>query len=149
MPNPLFLKNFQKLSYPGELDYVTYGMTEQFMGRVNDVIELNHNNKELFIDIMKKSKVSPLEIERYILADRGIEIEYTDSFYEELALLALSMKEGIRGINNALVKVLRGINIQDIRASEIKKIILDGDVVKNPEKVILLPRGKQKKLQKK
>ncbi len=128
-------------------DYVTYGLPEEFMGRVSSLIELNDMTKEDFINVMKKSELSALKIKKYLLAQRGIDIEYTDSFCEELAEVAIERKQGVRGIANALEEILSSINIQDIRASQVEKIILDGEVVKNPDKVILIERGNQKKLQ--
>ena len=125
-------------------DYINYGMKSQFMRRVKQIIELKDVSKEQFIDIMKSSKSSALEVERKSLEEQGIEIEYNDEFYSALADKALSMRQGVTGIEKALISVLRGIGIQDIRASEIEKIVLNGEVVDNPEKVILIPRAKQK-----
>ena len=127
-------------------DYITYGVPEEFMGRVNSIIELDENTKEDLINIMKKSELSALKIKKYLLAKQDLDIEYTNDFYEELAKAAIERKQGVRGIANALEELLSKINIQDIRASEVEKIVLDGEVIKNPEKVILIKREKQKKL---
>ncbi len=129
-----------------DADYIQYGMKSQFMRRVKHIIELKDPTKEQFIDIMKTSNSSALVIEKNTLADRGIELEYTDDFYSALADKALSMEQGVRGIAKALIKVFQSINFQDIRASEIEKIILDSEVIENPNKVILVERGRQKKL---
>ncbi len=119
-------------------------MKSQFMRRVKHIVELKDVSKEQFINIMKESNSSALKVEQDTLKDRGIEVEYTDEFYSALADKALSMKQGVTGVEKALVKVLQSINIQDIRASETEKIILDGDVVTNPNAVILVPRTKRK-----
>ena len=128
-------------------DYITYGVPEEFMGRVSSFIELNDISKEAFVEIMKKSELSALKIKKYLLQAQGLDVEYTESFCEELAKVAIDRKQGARGIRNALEEIFSNINIQDIRASEIEKIILDGEVVHNPDKVILIKRGKQKKLE--
>ena len=127
-------------------DYISYGMKAQFMRRVKQIIELKDVSKEQFINIMKSSKSSALKIEKDTLAGQGIELEYTDDFYEALADKALSMKQGVSGIEKALIKVFQSINIQDIRASEIEKIVLNSSVIENPNRVILIERGRQKKL---
>lgn len=128
-------------------DFITYGVPEEFMGRVGSLIELNDISKESFIEIMKKSELSPLKVKKYLLNAQGLDVEFTESFCEELAKVAMERKQGVRGIGNALEEILANINIQDIRASKVEKIILDGDVVHDPNKVILIERGKQKKLQ--
>ena len=125
-------------------DYIAYGMNKQFMSRLPLTVELNKNTVSSLVDIMKKSALSALKVEKYILEDRGIEVEYTESFYQELAKDALRMKVGARGISKALERVLSNIHIESIEASEVSKIIFDGDVVSNPDKIILIPREKNK-----
>ena len=127
-------------------DYIAFGMNKQFMSRLPKVIELNKSTKESLIKIMKESESSKLKIEKFKLEDRGIEIEYTEDFYEGLAEVALKKKTGARGIEQALSNVLESINIESIKGSEISKIILNKEVIDNPEKVILVERNKQKKL---
>ena len=126
-------------------DYLTYGMNKQFMSRFSKIVELNKSTKESLIKVMKESESSKLKIEKYKLEDRGIEVEYTEDFYEGLAEVALKRKTGVRGIEQALTKVLDSINIEDIKASEVSKIILTKDVISDPSKVILIERSKVKK----
>ncbi len=124
-------------------DYIAYGMNKQFMARLPLMVELNKNTVESLVRIMKESSLSPLKIEKYILEDRGIEVEYTESFYHELAKCALRMKVGARGISKSLERVLSNIHIEDISSSLVSKIIFDGEVVENPNKIIFIPREKQ------
>ena len=125
-------------------DYVSYGMKKQLMARLPVMVELNKNTKESLISIMKNSDASALKIEKYILEDRGIEVEYTESFYEALAKDALRMNIGARGISKALERVLSNIHVEEIKSSEVSKIIFDGEVVENPDKIVLIPCDKQK-----
>lgn len=127
-------------------DYVSYGMKKQFMARFPVRIELNKITKESLIRVMKESESSSLKTEKFKLEDRNIELEYTDDFYEALAEKVLEMEIGNRGIEAALSNVLDSINLIDIKSSEVAKIILNKDVVNNPESVILIKRTKQKKL---
>ena len=130
-------------------DFIAYGMNRQFMSRLPKVVELNKSTKESLIEVMKKSESSQLKIEKYKLEDRGIEIEYTEDFYERLAEVALSKKIGVRGIEQALSKVYDSINIENIKSSSVAKIILNKEVIDDPSKVIIIPREKQKVLTKK
>lgn len=127
-----------------DADYVSYGMNKQFMARLPLMVELNKNTVESLVNIMKLSISSALKVEKYILEDRGIEIEYTESFYTELAKEALALEIGARGISKALERVLSSIHIEDIDARDVSKIVFDGEVVNNPEKIILIPREKDK-----
>lgn len=126
-------------------DYINYGMKAQFMRRLMQIVELKDYDKERLIDIMKESKSSALKVQQEdLLENQGIELEYTDDFYEAIAEEALLMKEGVSGIKKTLIKVLNGIGNYNIRASETSKIILSGETVHDPTKVILVPRGKRK-----
>ena len=127
-----------------DTDYINYGIKSQFMRRVKQIVELTDVTKEQFINIMKTSRSSALKVEKDTYEDQGIEIEYTDDFYDTLADKALSLKQGVTGIEKALLKVLQNINIQDIKPSKVKKIILNGNVVNDPNEVVLVERGKVK-----
>ena len=127
-------------------DYIEYGMSKEFMSRFIKTVELNKTTKKSLIDVMKKSESSQLKIEKSKLEDRGIELEYTEDFYDGLAEVALRKKIGVRGISQSLIKVLDNINVESIKASEVSKIILNKDVIYHPENVVLVYRTKQKKL---
>ena len=125
-------------------DYMSYGMERQFMRRVKHIIELPDVTREQLIDIMKKSASSALKIEKETLSNIGIEAEYKEDFYDALATKAIEMKQGVTGVEKSLLKILHNINIQDVRASEVSKIVFTGDVVKDPSKIVLVERGKTK-----
>lgn len=123
-------------------DYVNYGMSKEFMGRIKVFIYLDKITEPLLIDIMKKSDQSALRIEQISLKLDGIDLEFTEDFYEKLAKRVMELKVGVRGIETALEDILTSINIQDIDEDEISKIILSGDVIDDPSKVILIKREK-------
>lgn len=127
-------------------DFVKYGMQRQFMARLPIKIELNKNTTNTLKEIMLKSKISALKIQKYKFESKGIEVEYTPDFYDELAKYAYELKIGARGIEKALQKILTNIHIEDIEPDDVSKIIFTGEVVKNPEAIKIIPREKQKKL---
>lgn len=131
-------------------DFVEFGMQRQFVARFPEIIRLNKATKDFLIDIMKNSKSSALRIEKMKLEEAGFEIEYTDDFYEELALRTLKFNVGARGIKKAFKKILRDIHIEDIDANDIQKIIFTGEVVGDASKIILIKRenNKQKVIRK-
>ena len=130
-------------------DYIKYGMPRQFMRRVEEYINLTDPTKESILEVLNKSDLSALKVISHRLSARGLNIEYTDDFCEELAKLAVARKEGVDGARNALIEILQRINIQDVRASEVEKIILNANVISNPNNVILVPREKEIEKQKK
>ena len=121
-------------------DFVKYGMQRQFMARLPIKIELNKNSVDTLKEIMLKSKISALKIQKYKLESHGIEVEYTSDFYDELAKYAYNMKIGARGIEKAIQKVLTSIHIEDIEPGEVSKIIFTGEVVSDPSKIVIIKR---------
>lgn len=127
-----------------DVDYIAYGMETQFMRRVKHIIEFPDATKEQLINIMKQSASSALKVEKETLNNLGIDVEYQESFYDILADKALDLKQGVTGVEKALLKVLQSINIQEIRPSVVKKIIFNGDVVNDPNQIVLVEREKRK-----
>ena len=127
----------KKLTYD---DYINYGMIKQFMARMKVFIYLDKNTKESLINIMKNSDVSALKTEIVRHLSEDIALEYTEDFYEKLAERALSYNIGVRGIGTAFEDVLEEIKLEDINPKEVGKIIFTGDVVNNPNAIVLVPR---------
>ena len=124
-------------------DYVEFGMMHQFMARLSVIVELNKNTKESLKNIMLNSSASATKIAKYKLEDRGFEIEYTPDFYDELALHALNLGNGVRGIKKVLQNVLTSIHIESIDPEKIEKIVFNGKVINDPNEIILIKREKQ------
>ena len=125
-------------------DYVNFGMSRQFMARIPVIVNLEKNTKESLKSIMINSSASALKIESTRLGERGITLEFTDDFYDSLAEEALKLNIGVRGIDKVLQKVLTDIDIQDIDGNVVEKIILNKDVIEDANKVILVPKKKEK-----
>ena len=145
-------KEKEKFLFDDEIidkDYVEYGMRRQFMARIPVIVNLTKNTKDSLKNIMINSSASALKIESERLAERGITLEYTPTFYDRVANEAIKLDIGVRGIDKVLQKVLSDINIQDIESDEVEKIILDGSVIDNKESVQLIPRTKKTKVLKK
>ena len=121
-------------------DYVNYGMMRQLMGRMPIIIYLNKHDKNSIINICKNSSLSPLKIEKTLIMEDGIEVEYQDDFYPKFAEKVLSLKIGARGIERALQDLLSDIHIEEIDESKVEKIIFTGECVDDPTKVILVPK---------
>ncbi len=125
-------------------DFVEFGMMRQFMARIPVIVNLEKNTKESLKNIMINSSASALKIEKTRLYERGIELEFTDDFYDKLAEEAMKLDVGVRGIDKVLQKVLTDISIQDIDSNDIEKIILNSEVLTDSNKVILIPRQSNK-----
>ena len=127
-------------------DLVSFGMRKQFVVRFPVTVKLNKNTKESLKNIMYYSTHSALKICEYTLNKHGIEVEYMDSFIDKLAEYAISLNDGVRGVEKVLQYILVGIPIFDVYQSNTAKIIFNPECIDDPKKIILIPReekGKQ------
>ncbi len=126
-------------------DLVSFGIRKQFVVRFPVVIKLNKNTKESLKNIMYYSTHSALRNCEYILNKHGIEVEYMDTFIDRLAEYAISLNDGVRGIEKVLQYILTGIPIFDVYLSDTAKIIFNPECIDDPEKIILIPRDEKGK----
>jgi ATP-dependent Clp protease ATP-binding subunit ClpX len=125
-------------------DYEAYGMGNQFIPRFEGKVYLNSLTKENMVDIMKNSNLSAIKLkkEEYLLD--GVILEFTEDFYEKLAVIAVSKKAGARGISEALEDTFETLGLNDLDTTQYQKIILNGECITNPEALVLVPREQQK-----
>ncbi len=125
-------------------DYQAFGMGNQFVNRLDSKIYLNKLSKENLIDIMKNSNLSATRLKQEDMRLDGVELEFTEDFYDRLGDMAVSKKAGARGINEALEDVFETLGLNDLNTRPFAKIILDAECIDDPSKIILVPRGKVK-----
>jgi ATP-dependent Clp protease ATP-binding subunit ClpX len=125
-------------------DYQAFGMGNQFINRLDNKVYLNRLNKENLIDIMKNSNLSSLELKKEDFRRDGIELEFTEDFYDALGSLAVSKKAGARGINEALEDVFELLGLNDINTRLYSKIVLNGKCIDDPNELIMIERNKVK-----
>ncbi len=125
-------------------DYQAFGMGNQFINRLDNKVYLNKLNKEALIDIMKNSNLSALELKKDDFIRDGIELEFTEDFYDALGSLAVSKKAGARGINEALEDVFELLGLNDINTRLYSKIVLNGKCIDDPNELIMIERNKVK-----
>lgn len=79
-------------------DFVVFGMPQEFMGRFDTLVPMNEMTKEILIDILKNSEISPLR--KYVEAFKllGINTDFSEELYEVIADKAIALKTGARGL---------------------------------------------------
>ena len=123
-------------------DYVEFGLTEQFVNRFDKKIYLNNLTKEDLIDIMKNSLTSPLRLMRERYASKGLEIVYTEDFYQRLADIAMTKKSGARSIKEVFADLKQFLGFSNIKKSQYKQIIFRANCFDDPSNLELVEVGK-------
>ena len=111
-------------------DLVAYGMPEEFVGRIDTIIEMNNLTKEDLSLILKKSKLSIFKKYRSELRKMGISLSYNTKLFECIAERSLALDTGARELSNTVNFIFENI-LYDILANpgKYKKCTLDLDIV--------------------
>lgn len=101
--------NVKKEKYDGNLvnfdNLVKAGMSEEFAGRFDKIIELNELTKKDLLEILIKSEISPLKMYTDLLNENGIELIITSDHLAEIVNLAYKMKTGARALKMVVSKL--------------------------------------------
>ena len=83
-------------------DFVKFGMIPEIMGRISAIIPLNDFTLEDYKNIIKKSKIIPIYLKRLYYKSQGVGFRVEEEFITKIALEAMKLNEGARGIKKAL-----------------------------------------------
>lgn len=113
-------------------DLIEYGMPEEFVGRVDTIIEMNKLTKEDLALILKKSKLSIFRKYQAELREKGIILSYNGKLFERIAEESLALDTGARELSNTVNHMFENI-MYDIFANPYKyqKCILELEIVED------------------
>ena len=132
--NPLgFVTNNQEKKEKGRFlkqDLVEYGMPEEFVGRIDTIIEMNKLTKQDLASILRRSKLSIFRRYQSELRGKGITLSYCDKLFDCIAEESLALDTGARKQSNTVNYIFENI-MYDILANPGKysKCILELDIV--------------------
>lgn len=120
-------------------DLIKYGMPEEFVGRVDTIIEMNKLTQEDLSLILRKSKLSIFRRYQNEFKKRGIRLSYHGELFDKIASASLTLDTGARELSNTVNNIFENI-MYDIFSSttKYKKCILDIDIVNDNTKYELV-----------
>ena len=126
--------DIEKIKQVTTKDYVLYGMSEEFMGRLYIPVHLNDLNAEALLKILQQSSKSALKIQQAIFGALGVECVFTPEYQKAVAKEAEALKTGARGLNG-IVALTTFEPTQEIsrHPGEYKKLVFKKATVKNPK----------------
>lgn len=119
-------------------DLVKYGMPEEFVGRIDTIVEMNKLTKEDLALILKKSELSIFKKYQNELSNIGITLSYNDDLFESIAEKSLVLDTGARELSNTVNYMFENI-VFDVLSNpnKYKKCILDTEIAQNNTKYTL------------
>jgi ATP-dependent Clp protease ATP-binding subunit ClpX len=87
-------------------DLVKYGMIPEFVGRFPNWVSLQELSKEDLVHILTGVKNNFVEQYKWLFAEDGVELQFTELALDNIAERTLSSKTGARGLHSELERVL-------------------------------------------
>lgn len=125
-------------------DLIKYGLIPEFVGRLPIITTLNTLTKEDLIKIMKEPKNSIIKQFEWAFSLEEVEFEFHDSAVEAIAEIAINQKTGARGLRAIIEKLMLDAMYETPSGNDIKKIIIDKEVIENNLPVKIIKKGSEK-----
>ena len=106
-------------------DLIAYGMPRELGSRIT-IIQMNKLTRDDFYNILKKAEGNPLELMCQRAAAFNVELEYDESFLEQLVDEAYQSDTGARGLTAAIDLTVTDRLFKAIENGE-KRIVLTGN----------------------
>ncbi len=83
-------------------DVVKYGLIPELVGRLPIIVTLNNLDEEALVRILKEPKNAVYKQYQKLLSLDGVELEFEDDAFAEIARLATERKTGARGLRSII-----------------------------------------------
>lgn len=116
-------------------------MPKEFMGRFPVIIHLNTLTANSLKKIMTDSDASPIKKQEEKFAKKGVEFKVTEAYLDAVSKHAVERQIGARGLNKIIKDTTwKPFDIVSCNKGEYEKVVLDEDVIDDPNKYQLIKR---------
>ncbi len=138
-------KNIGEMLHDTEAqDLIQFGLIPEFVGRLPVVATLEELDEDSLVRILVEPKNAITKQYQKLLSMEDVEIEFRDDSLYAVAQRSLERKTGARGLRTILENVLLETMYELPRLENVKKVIVDGAVVRGESKPYLLLEGHEK-----
>jgi ATP-dependent Clp protease ATP-binding subunit ClpX len=124
-------------------DLLGFGLIPEFVGRLPMVVGLHSLDTEQLVRILTEPKNALVkQFQRYFQLD-GVELSFTDDALTAVAEAALKQKTGARGLRTVLEQRLMDVMFDIPARSDVKKCVVNAEVITKGKAPLLLTRGGQ------
>lgn len=115
-------------------DFIKYGMPAEFMGRIGTIAYTNEFSIENLVELLYKSKISPLKEEREFFKDLGVKVTFTSDYVKEIANKSKNSKTGARDLKRLVKQSLKYAYDDVLTRKDVKILKLTKETVMDPKK---------------
>lgn len=119
-------------------DLVRYGLIPEFVGRLPVIATLQELDENALVRILTEPKNAITKQYEKLLSMENVEIEFRDDALYAVAEKATERKTGARGLRTILENILLDTMYDLPQMEGVKKVIVDGAVVRGEAKPYLL-----------
>jgi ATP-dependent Clp protease ATP-binding subunit ClpX len=124
-------------------DLLEYGLIPEFVGRLPVIVPLQSLDKQALMAILTEPKNALVkQFQRFFALD-GVELVFTDDALEAAAEEAMRHKMGARSLRTVVEDALLDVMYEIPSHPDIKKCVVDGEVINGRRRAIVLGGGGQ------
>lgn len=127
-------------------DLVKYGLIPELVGRIPVIAVFEELDEDMLKQILSEPRNALVKQYQEIFRLDGVELEFTDDAYSEIARLAIERKTGARGLRAILEDILNDLMFTIPSKEDVKKVVISGDTVCGKSKAKLIVKKKTKEL---
>jgi ATP-dependent Clp protease ATP-binding subunit ClpX len=125
-------------------DLLKFGLIPEFVGRLPVVVNLENLDKAALVRILTEPKNAVIkQYQKSFQLDR-VELVFTADALDAAAESALKHKTGARGLRSIIEEVLLDVMYEIPSRSDVKKVIINGDVISQSLKPTMITRNEQR-----
>ncbi len=126
-------------------DLIKFGMIPEFIGRLPVFTSVNKLDREALVAVLVEPKNALIKQYQKLFELDSVELEFAPDALDEIADLALLRGTGARGLRAILEEVLLNVMYDVPSRTDIAKVVISGEVVRDSVNPTLVPRGAPKR----
>jgi ATP-dependent Clp protease ATP-binding subunit ClpX len=126
-------------------DLIKFGMIPEFIGRLPVFTSVSKLDREALISVLVEPKNALIKQYQKLFELDGVELEFAPEALEEIAELALLRGTGARGLRAILEEGLLNVMYEVPSRTDVAKVVITGEVVRERVNPTLVPRGAPKR----
>jgi ATP-dependent Clp protease ATP-binding subunit ClpX len=124
-------------------DLLRYGLIPEFVGRLPVLTHVHNLDRQALIDILTIPKNALVKQYRKFFELDSVELEFTEDALEGIADQSILRGTGARGLRAIMEEVLLGVMYDLPSQTDIRKCVVNGEVVLNGVNPTLVPQRRQ------
>jgi ATP-dependent Clp protease ATP-binding subunit ClpX len=113
---------------------IEYGMSTEFVGRIQSIVPLVPLSKEQMLYCLLELEDSPIIKNQIMFAESNVKLEFDENYYDEVVEKAMKSGTGTRALNSIVKASLSGaaFELLGLNHADVKKVFIGKDCVSNP-----------------